>query len=93
MFVEHFVWIIPLARTSRPEAGFWLTLFGGIIAASAARSGIIAVVKIINDAREHDDPRKIGKKKVFEGILALILTLFFIFVTIIVFQEVILIIL
>jgi len=47
-----------LARSSRPEAGFWLTLFAGIIAASVARAGIIAVVKIINDAREYDAPVK-----------------------------------
>jgi len=51
------------------------------------------VVKIINDAREYNDLRKIDKKKAFEGILALILTLFFIFITIVIFREVILIVL
>mgnify|MGYP007039252940 CR=1 FL=1 len=93
MFVEHSVWIVPLAGSSRPEAGLWLTLLSGIISASAARAGIITVVKIINDVREYNDLRKIDKKKAFEGILALILTLFFIFITIVIFREVILIVL
>ena len=92
MFVEHSVWTVPLAGSSRPEAGLWLTLLSGIIAASAARSGIITVVKIIDDVREYSDPRKIGKKKAFEGTFALILTLFFIFITIVIFREVLLII-
>ena len=89
MLVEHSVWIVPLAGSSRPEAGFWITLLSGIIAASAARAGIITVVKITNDVREYNDPRKIDKKKAFEGILALILTLFFIFITTVLFREVI----
>jgi len=89
MLVEHSVWIVPLAGSSRPEAGLWITLLSGIIAASAARAGIITVVKITNDVREYNDPRKIDKKKAFEGILALILTLFFIFITTVLFREVI----
>jgi hypothetical protein len=89
MLVEHSVWIVPLAGSSRPEAGLWITLLSGIIAASAARAGIITVVKITNDVRKYNDPRKIDKKKAFEGIIALILTLFFIFITIVIFREVI----
>ena len=93
MFVEHLFWIVPLAGSSRPEAGFWLTLLSGIIAAWAARSGITTVVKITNEVREYDSPRQIGKKKAFEGIISLLLTLFFIYVTIIIFRKVSLIIL
>ena len=88
MSVEHLFWIIPLAGSSRPEAGFWLTLLSGIIAAWAARSGITTVVKIINEVREYENPRQIGKKKAFEGILALVLTSFFIYITIVIFREV-----
>ena len=88
MSVEHLFWIIPLAGSSRPEAGFWLTLLSGIIAAWAARSGITTVIKIINEVREYENPRQIGKKKAFEGILALVLTSFFIYITIVIFREV-----
>ena len=88
MFVEHLFWIVPLAGSSRPEAGFWLTLLSGIIAAWAARSGITTVVKIINEVREYENPRQIGKRKAFEGILALVLTSFFIYITIVIFREV-----
>ena len=88
MSVEHLFWIIPLAGSSRPEAGFWLTLLSGIIAAWAARSGITTVNKIINEVREYENPRQIGKKKAFEGILALVLTSFFIYITIVIFREV-----
>ena len=88
MSVEHLFWIVPLAGSSRPEAGFWLTLLSGIIAAWAARSGITTVVKIINEVREYENPRQIGKKKAFEGILALVLTSFFIYITIVIFREV-----
>ncbi|MFD1632889.1 GIDE domain-containing protein (plasmid) [Haloplanus ruber] len=49
MFVEHFVWITPLAGGSGPEWGFWPTLFGGIMAALAAREGIIIGVKNMKD--------------------------------------------
>ena len=88
MSVEHLFWIIPLAGSSRPEAGFWLTLLSGIIAAWAARSGITTVVKIINEVREYENPRQIGKKKAFEGIVALVLTSFFVYITIVIFREV-----
>jgi uncharacterized BrkB/YihY/UPF0761 family membrane protein len=88
MFVEHLFCIVPLAGSSRPEAGFWLTLLSGIIAAWAARSGITTAVKIINKVREYDNPRQIGKKKASEGILALVLTSFFIYITIVIFREV-----
>ena len=88
MSVEHLFWIIPLAGSSRPEAGFWLTLLSGIIAAWAARSGITTVIKIINEVREYENPRQIGKKKAFEGIVALVLTSFFIYITIVIFREV-----
>ena len=88
MFVEHLFCIVPLAGSSRPEAGFWLTLLSGIIAAWAARSGITTVVKIINEVREYENPRQIGKRKGFEGIVALVLTLFFIYITIVIFREV-----
>ena len=88
MFVEHLFCIVPLAGSSRPEAGFWLTLLSGIIAAWAARSGITTVIKIINEVREYENPRQIGKKKAFEGIVALVLTLFFIYITIVIFREV-----
>ena len=77
-----------MAGSSRPEAGFWLTLLSGIIAAWAARSGITTVVKIINEVREYENLRQIGKKKAFEGILALVLTSFFIYITIVIFREV-----
>jgi len=88
MFVEHLFCIVPLAGSSRPEAGFWLTLLSGIIAAWAARSGITTVIKIINEVREYENPRQIGKKKAFEGILALVLTSFFIYIKIVIFREV-----
>jgi len=77
-----------LAGSSRPEAGFWLTLLSGIIAAWAARSGITTVIKIINEVREYENPRQIGKKKASEGIVALVLTSFFIYITIVIFREV-----
>jgi hypothetical protein len=46
------------------------------------------VVKIINEVREYENPRQIGKRKAFEGILALVLTSFFIYITIVIFREV-----
>ena len=88
MSVEHLFCIVPLVGSSRPEAGFWLTLLSGIIAAWAARSGITTVIKIINEVREYENPRQIGKKKAFEGIVALVLTSFFVYITIVIFREV-----
>ena len=49
MFLEQSVWTIPLAGSSRPELGFWPTLFGGILAAWAAKNAIIIGVTEVKD--------------------------------------------
>ena len=49
MFVEQFVWTIPLAGSSRPEWGFWPTLLGGFLAAWAAKHSIIIGIREVKD--------------------------------------------
>ena len=93
MLGEHFVWIIPLTGGSGSELGFWLTLFLTIITALAARTGILEVVKIIKQMNEGDNPDRVYSSWIAESFRRLFLfitTLFFIYVTIALLQDVIL---